>query len=190
MMKTQAGRLVLFGCTLLMLACGKYEQFADAEYPDPVIYMPSASTVYDISVANNPYEVPTPGRPYRFQVDGQGNRLVVPLGVLRGGIHRNGVITVDIADRADTVATMIAEGQLDAMQLPASAYALPATASIADGESGASFALTMDLRYLRDRPGQVFAVGVGISSAQRATNPKLATTVVLVKADLFTEIGD
>lgn len=185
--KRCAGVMIAAFLMVAVFSCGKYEAFAEADYPESVIYMPTAAAIYDVAVANNPYEVPTPGKPYRFTVDDQTGNVLIPLAVLRGGISTNGNITVKITSMPDTVVSLIAAGGLAADLLPASAYTVPSEVVLPDGETYVSFNLSLNLAYLHDQPGKTVAVAVGISSSDRKANPDLATTIVVFNTDLLND---
>jgi len=179
--------VALFTVVAALGSCGKYQEIADAAYPDQVVYMPAAASIYHLSGPGNVHDVPTPGHPYRFRIDRSAGKVTIPLGVVRGGISKKGSVSIDLRSRPDTVNRLIDQHQLQAELLPAAAYAIPATVTLADGNDIASFDLTVDLQFVLDRPGQVFALAVGISSKERATNPKLETTIVVFSTDLFRE---
>ncbi|MFC7524118.1 BT_3987 domain-containing protein [Parapedobacter sp. GCM10030251] len=180
---------VLIGILVVLVAfgCGKYQELADADYPDQVIYMPAAGQLYHLTEPKDTYDVPTPGNPYRFRIDEGTNKVIIPLGVVRGGIANSGSVSITVTDRPDTVSTLIDKGQLQAQLVPASAYALPTTVVLADGSDAVSFELTLDLPFLLSHPGQVFAVGLSISSAERKTNPDKETTIVVIDTNLLAD---
>jgi len=182
--------LILMAASLL-IGCGKYKELADTDYPDQVIYMPTASTdgtPYEITkspdTSEDTWQVPTPGNPYRFRVDASANKIIVPLGVVRGGKDNVGAININIINRSDTVNTLISRG-LAAQPLPQSTYTLPASATLMDGKISATFDVAIDRTFLLDNPGQTYAIGVGITSNDRAINLDKQTTIVLIKTDVF-----
>ncbi|HMR19721.1 MAG TPA: DUF1735 domain-containing protein [Sphingobacterium sp.] len=175
----------------LLIGCGKYKELADTDFPDQVIYMPTASTdgaPYEITkspdTSEDTWQVPTPGSPYRFRVDASANKIIVPLGVVRGGKDKVGSININIVNRPDTVNAMIGRG-LAAQPLPQSAYTLPSSATIADGKNSVTFDVAIDRTFLVGNPGQAYAIGVHITSSDRAINTDKQTTVVLIKTDIF-----
>lgn len=175
----------------LLFSCGKYKELADTDYPDQVIYMPTASTdgtPYEITkspdTSEDTWQVPTPGNPYRFRVDASANKIIVPLGVVRGGKDNAGAININIINRSDTVNTLISKG-LAAQLLPQSTYTLPSSAILADGKISATFDVAIDRAFLLNNPGQTYAIGVGITSNDRGIHPDKQTTIVLIKTDVF-----
>ncbi|WP_080058405.1 PKD domain-containing protein [Spirosoma aerolatum] len=164
--------LVFFGFSLLLSSC-TYEELAKASYPQQIIYMPTAKnglfTINSISTSGT----------YRFTVDLTAKKIIVPLGVFRGGVSADGDVPVTIAANADTVSKLISTSALiGTMALPTDKFELPNSIIIPNGQESAVFNLTIDLDYLRANPTQKLAVAVGIASAQTPVNPLLKTTVI------------
>src|SRR5690606_10429187 len=132
-------------------SCGKYREVAESAYPDQVIYLPAAKSIFEVSPPGDTYDVPTPGQPASFRVDQEQGRVIIPLGVVRGGVSTAGNISVAIKSRPDTIAALIERQQLDAEMLPADAYSMPSSIELADGESTAIFELALSLAYLTER---------------------------------------
>ena len=156
-----------------MLTACKYEDLAKADYPQQIIYMPTARNgVYAIT------SISTSGT-YRFTVDLAGKKVTIPLGVIRGGVSSEGDVPVTITANADTVSKLISTNVLPGtLALPADKFALPASVTIGNGKDSAPFALSIDLDYLRANPAQKVAVGVTVSSGQTPVNPLLKTTLI------------
>lgn len=166
-------------------SCGKYREVAESAYPDQVIYLPAAKSIFEVSAPGDTYEVPTPGQPASFRVDRDEGLVIIPLGVVRGGVSATGSISVNIKSRPDTVSALIGRRQLAAEMLPANAYSMPAGVELADGETTAIFELALSLAYLTERPGEAFAVAVQISSNGHKTNPALETAIVVFNSSLL-----
>ncbi len=164
--------LACLGFGLLLTSC-KYEDLAKADYPQQIIYMPTAKNgLYAIT------SIPTPGT-YRFAVDLTGKKVIIPLGVIRGGVSSEGDVPVTITTNADTISRLISSNVLaGTTALPSDKFALPASVTIGNGKDSAPFTLSIDLDYLRANPGQKVAVGVTISSVETPVNPLLKTTVI------------
>lgn len=164
--------LVFFGFSLLLSAC-KYEELAKADYPQQVIYMPTARNgLFSIS------SISTSGT-YRFTVDQAAKKVIIPLGVYRGGVSVDGDIPVNIVASADTVSKLISSSALvGTTVLPADKLVLPSSVTIDAGKNSAPFNLSIDLAYLLANPGQKLAIAVGIDSPQFTINPLLKTTVI------------
>lgn len=178
--------IVFFGATIMLSSC-KYQKIADDAYPPQKIYMPAA--VYGNFVINTVAlpvgNVPTPGNTYRYLVDTIARQFIVPLGVYRSGINNDGAFTVNIAVNTDTITKLQAiAGKLPVgtLLLPSSEYSIVPSVEMKDGAEIAEFDLKVNLdSMLANFPGQKnYALGITISSAARATNPLLATTVVVI----------
>ena len=173
--------IVLFISLLAFNSCGKYKEIADADYPGQVIYMPTAvGGIYYTNNTPNLYEVPTTGDLSRFYIDEGMGRLVIPLGVYRGGISYNGSLRVNISINGKTIVDLINEGTLtDVELLPSDRYTVPPSVEIIDGKESVGFNLNIDLIFLKANPNKKFAVSVEISSSAVAVNPQLNSTVVV-----------
>lgn len=182
--------LVVFCGVLVALSSCEYQQIADAEYPEQLIYMPAAYRgIFTIDDVTKPtLAVPTPGEPYKYVVDLPGGRFNVPLSVYRSGIDNTGAVNVTIAVNTDTITSLVAAARLPANTtvLTPSQYTLTNSVVVEDGKEIAMFTLSVDLELLRTNyPVEVYAIGVGVSSTDRAVNPKLATTIVVLHSKMI-----
>jgi len=182
--------IILIGFVALMDSC-KYDIIKDAAYPDQLIYMPAA--LYNNYMINTVPaavgSVPTPGYPTRFTIDTIARKTNILLGVYRSGVDLNGAFTIDVAVNNDTINKLLAiAGKLPAgtLLLPADKYTLPASVEMKDGAELSKFDLAVNLDYLlANYPAQSFAIAVGISSAARKTNPKYATTIIVLDTKIM-----
>lgn len=166
--------LTCFGCGLLLSAC-KYEELAKADYPQQILYMPTAKN--GLFAINS---VSTTGA-YRFMVDVASKKVIIPLGVFRGGVSTDGDVPVTITVNADTISKLISTSALaGTAMLPADKYVLPTSVTVPGGQESAAFNLSIDLDYLRVRANltQKLALAVSIASPQVIVNPLLKTTLI------------
>lgn len=180
---------VLCGVVLILPSC-TYKKIMDAEYPTQLIYMPAAVSNFVIDNVPQPTLAdPTPGNPYNIVVDLPNKKLNVPLGIYRSGIDNKGAFNVDIAVNNDTINKLLAiSGQLPAgtILLNADKYSIPSSVEMKDGEEVAKFNLAVNLDSLRNNfPNKIYALAIGISSTQRASNPKLNTTIVVINTKMM-----
>lgn len=163
---------VAVGFCLSLSSC-QYEELAKADYPQQILYMPAAKNgLFAIT------SISTAGA-YKFTVNVDQKKLIIPLSVFRGGVSTDDNIAVTIAANADTVSRLISASALvGTMALPADKLALPASVIIEAGKTSAPFDLSIDLDYLRANPAKKLAVGVSIASAQTPVNPLLRTTII------------
>lgn len=175
--------IAIFGFSILLVSC-EYKEVADADYPGQKLYMPAAVNGI-FTIDNVPQRVeflPTPGQAYRFTIDAANNKLIIPLGVYRGGIDRTGKINVDITANSDTITKLIATNKVPALTtiLPGTNFSVPASVEVADGSEIGTFNLEIDLAYLQSFPNAIFGIGIGISSSTVEVNPLLKTTIVII----------
>jgi hypothetical protein len=116
---------------------------------------------------------------YRFTVDQTARKVLIPLGVYRGGISVDGSVPVNIVMNVDTISKLISTSALTGTTvLPADKLFLPPAVTIDAGKNSALFSLAIDLPYLLANPGQKLAIGVSIDSPQSRINPLLKTTLI------------
>lgn len=186
--------ITLSGLVILMLSCNK-EQVRETSWPDQLIYMPAA--VYNNYMINTvPAAIgydPTPGYPTRFTVDTLARKFDVLLAAYRSGVDLKGAFKVDVNVNTDTISKLLAiPGKLPVgtLLLPSDKYSIPASSDMNDGVDLAKFDLTIDLDFLRSNylippAEQNYAIAVTISSTARKTNPKLATTIIVINTKIM-----
>lgn len=185
-------KLIIAIITGIMLTTScEYKRIADTDWPDQLIYMPAATY--------NPYTIdavpaamgysPTPGYPTRFLVDTVAREFNVLLAAYRSGPTNEGTFTINIAVNTDTINDLLAvPGALPAgtVLLPADEYSIPSSVVMEDGKDIAKFELAVDLDFLlTNYPAGIYAIAVGISSADRETNPKFATTIIIINTKIM-----
>jgi PKD repeat protein len=186
--------IALIGAIILMSSC-EYDVIRSADYPDQLIYMPAA--VYNNYMINAvPAAIgydPTPGYPTRFTTDTIARKFNVLLAAYRSGIDLKGAFIVDIAVNTDTISKLLRiPGKLPVgtLLLPADKYSIPSSTEMKDGAEIAKFDLSIDLDFLRANylvppAEQNFAIAVAISSTARKTNPKYATTIIVLNTKIM-----
>ncbi|MCF6333115.1 MAG: DUF1735 domain-containing protein [Draconibacterium sp.] len=181
--------IVITAVGLLFTSC-EYQEFADAEYPEQLIYMPAAfyNNYMIDKVSGTKGESPTPGYTERYKVYPESNKFSVLLGVYRSGINTNGSFIVNIEANTDTISQMLAVGALPdgTLLLPSENYSLVPSIEMKDGERLGKFDLEVDLDFLQNNsPDNKFAIGVSISSPGREVNQKLATTIIVIDTKIL-----
>lgn len=179
------GIFLLAGVLSLLHSC-EYKEFADADYPEQKIYLTTASYgVYDV---NTPPA--SANESYRFQLDFENGKFIIPLSVSRGGMNKGGAIQVSISVKNDTIAEMVEaetlkyvdkEGTLREVELlPADKYHLPSEVTVASGADIGEFALEIDFDFLKNNVNKLFAIAVHIESSDRVITKGLSTSVIVI----------
>ncbi len=191
--------IVVSGFMTLVGSCSQ-DLIRDAAYPEQLIYMPTATyNNYTIDVVPRALgSDPTPGFPTRFTTDTVARKFNVLLAAYRSGIDMKGAFTVDVKINTDTITKLLAiAGQLPlgtlpvgTLPLPADKFTLPATTQMLDGQDIAKCDMAVDLDFLRNNyqappGGQLYAVAVTVSSTARKTNPKFATTIIVINTKIM-----
>ncbi|WP_159517918.1 DUF1735 domain-containing protein [Sunxiuqinia indica] len=178
----------LIGILSLASSC-EYQEIADADYPDQLIYMPTAvHGIYTIDkLPEDPEYVPTPGYAYRFLVDDANGKFIVPMGVYRSGYERKADISVDLTVQNDTVNNLIQAAAIpgNTIILSPDKYTLPSSVVVEDGSEIAKFNLDIDLNYLSSLGDAVVALAVNISSSDAEVNEEYQTTVVVIHTKIL-----
>lgn len=193
--------IIFFGGIMLSLfSCKESSEwddvtYRDAEYPEQLIYMPTAydnNGQYVIDDINRKRgEVPTEGNPYRYVIDLEKREFRVPLAVYRSGINNDGAFTVNISVNTDTIATINEKRADKYLVIPSDKFSLVNSVEMKNGEEIAKFDLVVDLDFLRNNyPDKIYAIGIEISSTQRERNPKLSTTIVVINTKIMKPTAD
>lgn len=188
--RTTLAIIIIFGIVLSLSSCWDDITYRDAEYPEQLIYMPTAyynNSQYLINDINRIRgELPIEGNPYKYVIDVEKGEFRVPLAVYRSGINNDGAFTVNINVNNDTIAK-INENRTDKyILIPSDKYSLVKQVEMEDGKEIAKFDLIVNLDFLRDNfPDKLYAIGVNISSDQRSVNPKLSTTIVVIYTNII-----
>lgn len=182
--------IAISAIVLLFFSC-EYQEFADADYPDQLIYMPAAlyNNFMIDAVSQKVGESPTPGYPERYKVDLQNNKFNVLLGAYRSGIYADGSFKIDVNANTDTISNLLEiDGALPVgtLLLPSDKYSLVSSVEMKNLERLAKFDLEVDLEFLLNNyPNGKFAIGIEISSAEREVNPDLATTIIVIDTKIM-----
>lgn len=179
------GIFFLLGIVLFLQSC-EYKEIADAYYPQQKIYLTTAS--YGV------YDVDTPpaseNEAYRFKLDFENGKFIIPLSVSRGGMDKGGEVLVNVSVQNDTITKMVEAETLkyvdeggnvrEVKVLPAGKYTLPSGVVIPSGEDTGKFTLDVDFDFLESNINELFAVAIHIDSQDREVSKGLSTTVVVI----------
>lgn len=176
--------------SMFILSC-EYQEFADADYPDQLIYMPAANyNNYMIDVVPEARgSSPTPGYPERFAVDMQTRKFKVLLAAYRSGLFPEGSFNINISVNTDTITALLnLPGKLPAQTslLASDKFSIVSSVMMEDGERLAKFDLEVDLDFLLNNyPNNKYAIAIAVSSPDREVNPVLATTIIVIDTKIM-----
>ena len=199
-MNTIKLNIAKFGILLLALvaitSC-EYKEIADADFPEGLIYLPAVALSDSAYMINTLPTNPTATNPegsYRFRLDIDANEFIIPLSVFRSGMSNDASFTIDIKTDRDTVAALIASGDLDsnAEFLPEGKYTLTNSVKMGSGKDHVPFTLTVDLDFLITSAASKtkYALAVNISSDACNSNPNLSTVVILISSEILLSSSD
>lgn len=184
---------LMFALIINFTSCEETSYRPAEGYPDQLIYMPAAyggfNGTYKIdNIANLINNTPVPGALSKYIVDLEKRKFIVPLAVYRSGIDNSGDVKVNIVALGDSVTSFNKLPSItDKLTLiPSSKFVLPGTATIKNGDDIAQFNLEIDLDYLLSGyDTQNNAISINVSSPDRESNKKLATTTVVVYSKIL-----
>lgn len=171
--------LLLLAFVAVFTASCEYQEIVDTDYPSQKIYLPSAiDGIYLVNDTN-----PTVGA-YRYELDFENNKVIIPLGIYRSGISNDGSLTVNVSINNDTINKIISSGDVidgegkNLELIPSSAYTLPESISMPSGQEIAIIKLAIDLDYIAGQADKRLALAVSISSSQVEVDEEKGVTVL------------
>ncbi|WP_140160511.1 hypothetical protein [Algoriphagus antarcticus] len=167
--------IIIIIIALLSFSCNN-DMIVDANFPEPLIYLPLASTgILDIS---EPDTSETP----QFFLNPEGSKLIIPVGVYRSGLTNLSNATIDILANTDTLLSM---GFDLSLILPQDKSIFPESIEMANGSELAIFEVEIDRQYLIDTDLEEVVFALTVNSAQVESNEELNTLVIRIKPDVF-----
>lgn len=172
-------------------SCNDGTEARDADYPAQSIYLPAAGTngqfVID-DITRKKGVQPIDGFLYRYVVDKDANRFIVPLSVYRAGVNNKGSFKVNI-DVDNSSVDALNQGRDEATALtaiPEDKYSLVNSVEMKNGDELAKFYLNIDLDYLLSNyPDKRFALGIRISSDKREVKANLSSVTVIIHSAIM-----
>jgi len=172
---------------LIITASCEYVEYANAEYPDQIIYMPAANyNPYEIEELNTKGVTPTEGNTYRYIIDNENNKFIIPLSIYRAGIDKTGEFEINIEAKSDSVQSLINSNKIDStiIILPSDRYSLESSIIMNGGENLATFNFEVDLDFLqKNAPDNTYAIEVVITCDERIVNTDLNTTIIIIPSE-------
>lgn len=150
-----------------------YREYAPAEYPEPLLYIPAALDGVVTVDAESTF----------CSMSEDGRKILIHLGVSVSGLERK-EFPVSLSYAKSKVNMMIEDGtfKTGTLPLPESVCNMPEDVTIAADATSAVFDLAVQVNYLKDPEylGRQFAVGVKIDSEAAEVNPDLGTVIILI----------
>jgi hypothetical protein len=129
---------------------------------------------------------------FNYKIDTKNSKVNVYLGIARSGQASADSYSVSVTAKPDTITQLIGNGLImvspnptkTVVLLPAGAYTLPATVTVPQGQTIASFNLAIDLAQLKTFAGKKVALCVAISNPSKYTlSPTNSKVVVIIDVD-------
>ncbi|MCW3115911.1 MAG: hypothetical protein JWR18_4307 [Segetibacter sp.] len=179
---------IFFFTVIIFVSCKKS---SEPELGIPKIYMPQAAVRDGGSTNNYPVPWSTTNGTRNYVFDSVNNTIEILLGVYRPAVQNQNSFTVDVIKNVDTTNKLIANGTItNAVILPSDVYSLPATVTVAEGQSEAMFHLKIDRKILIDKylsySGKKLVLAVGIANPSKyELNKSLTTTIIIIDSKVF-----
>jgi len=195
MMKALKSLFALFLVSFLILSCD-YQEIGAAAFPSQTIYLPAAaSDIYLVNDTNNlvtgiTLDTLVPST-FRYKVDIDNNKLIIPLSIYRSGVNNKGNITANLVVDNDSLMEVLgASANIDTTGsnveiIPTSAFSLVPSVTIKNGEESASFNLEIDLDYLAAQKDDLLALGISVSSPDLKTPYNLSIVRIVIDNDFI-----
>jgi len=129
---------------------------------------------------------------FNFSIDAVNNKVNVFLGVSCSGKAATDGYSVGIATRTDTISQLISNSLIMVSPnptkpvglLPATAYSLPATVTVPDGQYAAPFYLTIDKTILKTYAGKKVALCVLLAGPTHyQLSPTNSQVIIIIDVD-------
>ena len=138
--------------SILLYAC-EYREVYDAgsEYPNDKVYI---AGVYETLIYKVDQIIESPNEPFRYKIDAENNKLLIPIGIYRGSVWSKGNVVVELGVDNDTIPGLIESEELVDEDgsipeiLPEGKYQLDTQVNIAKGEDLGMSNLAIDIPFL------------------------------------------
>lgn len=177
--------LCLLAASIFLAGCAKVD--SDEAFGVTNIFIPQSTQSGNV---NQNYLVPSgmDSTTYNFKIDKQNNKVNVFLGVSRSGKAKPEAYSVNVVAKPDTINTMIANGTIKVnpnptktvVLLPASAYTLPASVAVPNGQYMQSFSLAIDLAALKTYAGKKVALSFALAAPSKYTLSSTNAKVIII----------
>ena len=160
-MKKMIYRALSLLLVILLHAC-EYKDIYDAgsEYPVDKVYI---AGTYESIIYKVDQIVETENAPFRYKIDVENNKVLIPLGIYRSSVWSNNDVSVELGIDNDTIPALIDSEELVGEDgtipeiLPADKYRLDTEIHIAKGEDLGQLNLTVDIPFLLDNLDKAIA---------------------------------
>lgn len=185
-MKKMIYRALSLLLVILLHAC-EYKDIYDAgsEYPVDKVYI---AGTYESIIYKVDQIVETENAPFRYKIDVENNKVLIPLGIYRSSVWSNNDVSVELGIDNDTIPALIDSEELVGEDgtipeiLPADKYRLDTEIHIAKGEDLGQLNLTVDIPFLLDNLDKRYVLGIRILNSNAEINEKMSLIVVDITA--------
>jgi len=180
--------LIIGFCTIVIMNTGCKKPDSETKFGYTYIYIPQ-STVSDGQSIFYPVPTGVDSLTYNYSVDTSKKIVNVFLGVTRSGLQAANGYTVSLSTNADTVNQLISAGLIPNTDstatsislLPDSAYSLPATVTVPNGNVSTNFNLAINQQLLKSYANKIVVLCVTLSNpTQYMLSPTNSQVIVTI----------
>ena len=185
---------LLFFVIGIVLSC-QYQEVGDAVYPSQKIYLPAAvSKIYMLNDTNQwkvdkDMETSFPIS-FKYKLDLNEKKLIVPLGVYRSGVNNDRDIIVEFTVNNFNIDSIMQElidaGAINSKTfdvIPNDVISFESEARIKDGESGVANDIKFDIPYILMQKDKFLVVGIQISSSDAEVTQELNRIIIVIDTE-------
>lgn len=181
--------LFLLMASVFGYAC-EYREVYDAgsEYPNDRVYI---AGVYENLIYKVDQIIESQDAPFRYKIDAENNKLLIPIGVYRGSVWSNTDVEVELGINNDTIPGLIdsellvdEDGSIPEI-LPEGTYQFNGELHFAKGEDLKISNLAIDIPFLLENLDKRYVLGIKILSSNADINESKSLIVLDITAGLI-----
>lgn len=189
-------KLIMVVFIALLFGSCQYQEISEAVYPEPKVYLPAAASEYYLLNDTNQWVsgmIPGTSVPalFKYQLDIEHNKVIVPIGVYRSGTDNQGVVNVEIVLDNTNVVQVLENSQTlpkadETIELLAeTAIAFDENVVIADGTSSTIVNVEIDIDYLATKKDKLLAWGMRIVNSNFEIAKDLDQAIIVIDTDFI-----
>ncbi len=189
-MKKIVNRILLLGAVAAMFSACEYRDVYDAgsQYPNDKVYI---AGVYESVIYKVDELITSEDAPFRYKIDAENNKLLIPLGVYRGSVWSKKDVVVELGVDNDTIQGLIESEELVGEDggipeiLPEGKYSFDSEIRIGSGEDLGITNLAVDIPFLLENLDKRYVLGIKIVDSNVDINEDLSVIVFDITAGLI-----
>lgn len=189
-MKRSIYKILFFSAIAAMFSACEYREVYDAgsQYPNDKVYIAGVyeSVIYEVNEL-----IESEDAPFRYKIDAENNKLLVPIGVYRSSVWSDKNVVVELGVDNDTIQGLIEsealvgeDGSIPEI-LPEGKYSFESEIHISKGEDLGMTNLAIDVPFLLENLDKRYVLGMKIVDSNADINEDLSVIVFDITAGLI-----